>query len=168
VRVCYLWISFGRVCVLVCRCIMIVIPAPHSLCLFWVGSLLITPGSTVCGTTDSSSEITALPRPHEEEIQFILEEVCLVQCVCIGVLISMNISYNHTNNVVTVRPPNILRRQYCARMLMQLGAVSVRSQSSSDEWLYIALPTVNVLSCNQVFDLWFDPPPQTAHQQVSS
>ncbi len=32
-------------------------------------------GSTIAGTTDSSTEITALPRPHEEEIQFILKEV---------------------------------------------------------------------------------------------
>eukprot|EP00455_Lapot_gusevi_P051067 TRINITY_DN7530_c0_g1_i2.p1 TRINITY_DN7530_c0_g1~~TRINITY_DN7530_c0_g1_i2.p1 ORF type:complete len:715 (-),score=231.78 TRINITY_DN7530_c0_g1_i2:111-2192(-) len=29
---------------------------------------------TVAGTTDSSSEITALPRPHEDEIKFIIDE----------------------------------------------------------------------------------------------
>jgi glycerol-3-phosphate dehydrogenase len=32
-------------------------------------------GSTIAGTTDSSSKITALPRPHEAEIEFILREI---------------------------------------------------------------------------------------------
>jgi len=36
--------------------------------------LLPWEGSTIAGTTDSSTEITALPRPHEDEIQFILKE----------------------------------------------------------------------------------------------
>lgn len=31
-------------------------------------------GSTICGTTDSASELTMLPKPTEEEVHFILEE----------------------------------------------------------------------------------------------
>jgi glycerol-3-phosphate dehydrogenase len=31
--------------------------------------------STIAGTTDSASSITTLPRPHEEEIEFILREI---------------------------------------------------------------------------------------------
>jgi glycerol-3-phosphate dehydrogenase len=37
--------------------------------------LLPWEGSTIAGTTDSSTVITGMPRPHEEEIQFILDEV---------------------------------------------------------------------------------------------
>lgn len=32
-------------------------------------------GRTVAGTTDSNTEITLLPEPHEDEIQFILEAI---------------------------------------------------------------------------------------------
>lgn len=32
-------------------------------------------GRTVAGTTDSSTEITPLPEPHEDEIQFILDAI---------------------------------------------------------------------------------------------
>ena len=31
-------------------------------------------GSTICGTTDSTSDLTMLPKPTEEEVHFILEE----------------------------------------------------------------------------------------------
>lgn len=37
--------------------------------------LLPWEGSTIAGTTDSSTEITEYPRPHENEIKFILKEV---------------------------------------------------------------------------------------------
>jgi glycerol-3-phosphate dehydrogenase len=45
-------------------------------------------GRTVAGTTDSSTAITMLPEPHEDEIQFILDaisdylnvQVCLHRC----------------------------------------------------------------------------------------
>ncbi|TYI23967.1 hypothetical protein ES332_A06G202100v1 [Gossypium tomentosum] len=33
-------------------------------------------GRTVAGTTDSNTSITALPEPHEDEIQFILDAIC--------------------------------------------------------------------------------------------
>ncbi|XP_010543555.1 PREDICTED: glycerol-3-phosphate dehydrogenase SDP6, mitochondrial [Tarenaya hassleriana] len=33
-------------------------------------------GRTVAGTTDSNTEITSLPEPHEDEIQFILDAIC--------------------------------------------------------------------------------------------
>ncbi|XP_042492976.1 glycerol-3-phosphate dehydrogenase SDP6, mitochondrial-like [Macadamia integrifolia] len=33
-------------------------------------------GRTVAGTTDSSTKITMLPEPHEDEIQFILDAIC--------------------------------------------------------------------------------------------
>ncbi|XP_010558142.1 PREDICTED: glycerol-3-phosphate dehydrogenase SDP6, mitochondrial-like [Tarenaya hassleriana] len=33
-------------------------------------------GRTVAGTTDSNTEITLLPEPHEDEIQFILDAIC--------------------------------------------------------------------------------------------
>lgn len=33
-------------------------------------------GRTVAGTTDSSTTITLLPEPHEDEIQFILDAIC--------------------------------------------------------------------------------------------
>ncbi|KAF3434010.1 hypothetical protein FNV43_RR25113 [Rhamnella rubrinervis] len=33
-------------------------------------------GRTVAGTTDSSTSITLLPEPHEDEIQFILDAIC--------------------------------------------------------------------------------------------
>ncbi|XP_043707198.1 glycerol-3-phosphate dehydrogenase SDP6, mitochondrial [Telopea speciosissima] len=33
-------------------------------------------GRTVAGTTDSSTRITMLPEPHEDEIQFILDAIC--------------------------------------------------------------------------------------------
>ncbi|KAJ8623629.1 hypothetical protein MRB53_032159 [Persea americana] len=33
-------------------------------------------GRTVAGTTDSSTTITLLPEPHEDEIQFILDSIC--------------------------------------------------------------------------------------------
>uniref|UniRef100_A0ACD5YZ40 Uncharacterized protein n=1 Tax=Avena sativa TaxID=4498 RepID=A0ACD5YZ40_AVESA len=33
-------------------------------------------GRTVAGTTDSSTAITMLPEPHEDEIQFILDAIC--------------------------------------------------------------------------------------------
>lgn len=33
-------------------------------------------GRTVAGTTDSNTEITMLPEPHEDEIQFILDAIC--------------------------------------------------------------------------------------------
>lgn len=33
-------------------------------------------GRTVAGTTDSSTTITMLPEPHEDEIQFILDAIC--------------------------------------------------------------------------------------------
>ncbi|KAJ1701860.1 hypothetical protein LUZ63_001639 [Rhynchospora breviuscula] len=33
-------------------------------------------GRTIAGTTDSSTEITMLPEPHEDEIQFILDAIC--------------------------------------------------------------------------------------------
>jgi glycerol-3-phosphate dehydrogenase len=39
------------------------------------GNICKTIGSTIAGTTDSSTVITSLPRPHEEEIQFIMKEV---------------------------------------------------------------------------------------------
>jgi glycerol-3-phosphate dehydrogenase len=32
-------------------------------------------GRTVAGTTDSSTAITMLPEPHEDEIQFILDAI---------------------------------------------------------------------------------------------
>jgi len=42
------------------------------------------------GTTDSSAVITALPRPHEKEIQFIIKEVILMcdGCVMDGFVLS--------------------------------------------------------------------------------
>ncbi|KAJ6836693.1 uncharacterized protein M6B38_324930 [Iris pallida] len=33
-------------------------------------------GRTIAGTTDSNTEITMLPEPHEDEIQFILDAIC--------------------------------------------------------------------------------------------
>lgn len=33
-------------------------------------------GRTIAGTTDSSTTITSLPEPHEDEIQFILDSIC--------------------------------------------------------------------------------------------
>jgi glycerol-3-phosphate dehydrogenase len=38
-------------------------------------------GKTVAGTTDSVTELTTLPQPHENEIQFILDEVSRYLCV---------------------------------------------------------------------------------------
>ncbi|KAI5071319.1 hypothetical protein GOP47_0013570 [Adiantum capillus-veneris] len=38
-------------------------------------------GRTVAGTTDSSTKITMLPEPHEEEIQFILDAISDYLCV---------------------------------------------------------------------------------------
>ena len=37
--------------------------------------LLPWENGTIAGTTDSSCEITPLPKPHEDEIEFILKEV---------------------------------------------------------------------------------------------
>ena len=46
--------------------------------------LLPWEGSTIAGTTDSSAVITALPRPHEKEIQFIIKEVLVLSvCMCV-------------------------------------------------------------------------------------
>jgi glycerol-3-phosphate dehydrogenase len=38
-------------------------------------------GRTIAGTTDSSTEITMLPEPKEEEIQFILDAISDYLCV---------------------------------------------------------------------------------------
>lgn len=47
-------------------------------------------GRTIAGTTDSSTTITMLPEPHEDEIQFILDAICdylNVQVGCLNLLI---------------------------------------------------------------------------------
>jgi glycerol-3-phosphate dehydrogenase len=44
-------------------------------------------GRTVAGTTDSSTDITMLPEPHEDEIQFILDAICDYLNVQVRVLV---------------------------------------------------------------------------------
>ena len=43
-------------------------------------------GNTVAGTTDSSTKITMLPEPLEEEIQFILDAISDYLCVKVSLL----------------------------------------------------------------------------------
>lgn len=52
-------------------------------------------GRTLAGTTDSNTDITMLPEPHEDEIQFILDALSDYLCIKVCIILCALILFEH-------------------------------------------------------------------------